>query len=106
MSDGKSRSEKFYGGKDKGSDKKPDGKKEDAKEHPHVAERKETFARHSKARDDLHKQHEEELAAMAARQAADGMTAPGATGAPAAGPMPGANGAAAAVPPAVAGTAA
>jgi hypothetical protein len=82
----KTRSEKFYGKKDSG---KKDDKKSDAKsEHPHVAERKNTHARHAKARDDMHKQHEEELAAMAARQAMEGQGAPGNEAAPAAGPIP------------------
>lgn len=82
----KSRSEKFYGKKDEG--KKGGDKKTEKSEHPHVKERKDAHARHAKAREDMNKMHEEELAAMAERQATEGQGAPGNAAAPAAGPMP------------------
>lgn len=100
MADGKSRSEKYYGkGDKKGGDKKDSKKPDKKEEHPHVAERAEAFARHAKAREDLHKQQEAEIATMMDRHATG---AQGNEPAPAAGPAASSNGAAPGTPAAVA----
>lgn len=121
------RSERFYGGKDKGkkdhkggSEKKHEAKLESkpAKKDgdgkaaepesihaKHAREVMETHKRHGTAREAINKTHEEELAAMAQRHAAEMDQGPGTPGGmPAPGAMNNAGaGAAGGTPPMVAG---